>query len=171
MIFKLLEKKQIQEFKQLMIEAFQYGYESYTKKKEEQVLPECDIDKSLNNKNAYAYVMVEGEKILGGLIVNIDNEEKMGYLDFIFVRVDCESKGIGQKMWKEIEQRYPNIIKWQTCTPYFDRRNIHFYVNKLKFKIVEYYNRYHKDPNEPSTNDDEFFEDDGGMFEFEKIIK
>ena len=37
------------EFKKLMQEAFQYGFETYTKQKEEQVLPEKDIDECLNN--------------------------------------------------------------------------------------------------------------------------
>ena len=172
MIFKRLEKEQTKEFKELMIEAFQYGYESYTKKKEDQVLPECDIDRSLNNENGHAYVMVDDNKqIFGGLIVNINNDTNINYLDFIFVRVDCESKGIGQRMWQEVEKLYPDTFKWQTCTPYFDKRNIHFYVNKLGFKIVEYYNKYHKDPNEPDIDDDEFFEEDGGMFEFEKVMK
>ena len=172
MIFKRLEQEQVKEFKELMIAAFQYGYESYTKKKEEQVLPEEDIDKSLYNKNSHAYVMVDDDnKILGGLIVNINTDTNINYLDFIFVRVDSESKGIGQKMWKEVEKLYPATLKWQTCTPYFDQRNIHFYVNKLGFKIVEYYNSHHKDPNEPVQENDEFFEEDGGMFEFEKVMK
>ena len=166
MIFKKLGQEQVKEFKRLMIEAFQYGYESFTKKAEDQVLPEGDIDNSLNNKNGHAYVMVDDNNmILGGLIVNINNETNINYLDFIFVRVDSESKGIGQRMWEEVEKLYPATLKWLTCTPYFDQRNIHFYVNKLGFKIVEYYNRYHLDPHEPDI------EDDGGMFEFEKVMK
>ena len=73
-------------------------------------------------------------------------------------------------MWRKVEKRYPQTIKWQTCTPYFEKRNIHFYVNKLGFKIVEYYNSHHKDPNEPAEENDEFFEEDGGMFEFEEAL-
>ena len=58
--------------------------------------------------------------------------------------------------------------KWITCTPYFDVRNIHFYVNKLKFHIIEFWNKYNPDPNIP----DNFIGDVGeGMFEFEKVIK
>ncbi len=37
-------------------------------------------------------------------------------------------------------------IVWETGTPYFERRNIHFYVNKCGFHIVEYYNEKHPDP-------------------------
>lgn len=73
-------------------------------------------------------------------------------------------KGIGQAIWKEIENIYSKTKLWKTCTPYFDKRNIHFYVNKLKFKIVEYYNEKHPDPNMP----EDIYEEDNGMFEFEK---
>ena len=59
---------------------------------------------------------------------------------------------------------YPNTKIWKSCTPYFDKRNIHFYVNKLKFKIVEYYNEKHPDLN----MEEDIYEEDDGMFEFEK---
>ena len=42
------------------------------------------------------------------------------------------------------------------------------HVNKLKFHIVEFWNKYNPDPNMP----DDFNGDRGeGMFEFEKIMK
>lgn len=36
-------------------------------------------------------------------------------------------------------------------TPYFEKRNIHFYVNQCGFKIVEFFNEYHRDPNRVSN--------------------
>ena len=66
-----------------------------------------------------------------------------------------------------IEKLYPNTEIWKTCTPYFDKRNIHFYVNKLKFHIVEYLNEKYPDKNRP---EDTYLEDDG-MFVFEKYMK
>lgn len=59
-----LRKQDIQEFKKLMIESFQYGYESVYGKSKEQILAETDIDNDLNNKNSYAYEMIEDDKIL-----------------------------------------------------------------------------------------------------------
>ena len=48
------------------IDAFQYGFESYTKQKEEQVLSEADINNSLSDSNGYAYEMVDdNDEILG----------------------------------------------------------------------------------------------------------
>lgn len=167
-----LRKEDEKEFKKLMIDAFQFGFESYTKKKEEQVLPECDIDNSLNDPKGIGYEMIDEDgTILGGAIVTI-NDTNINNLDFLFVRIDMESHGIGKLLWDEIEKLHPETIKWQTCTPYFDQRNIHFYVNKLKFHIVEYYNKYHIDPHmDYSEQNDECFEEDGGMFEFEKVMK
>ena len=164
-----LRKEDVIEFKKLKQEAFQYGFESYTKQKEEQVLPEKDIDECLNNPNGHAYEMIDDDgSILGGSIVNVDPETQNNHLDFLFVKVGVQSKGIGQKIWTEIESLYPEIKKWITCTPYFDVRNIHFYVNRLKFQITEFWNKYHPDPNMP----DDFIGDNSeGMLEFEKIMK
>ena len=82
-------------------------------------------------------------------------------------KVGVQSKGIGQAIWKEIEKIYPNIKVWETCTPYFDKRNIHFYVNRLGFHIVEYFNEKHPDPNMQL----DCYEEDDGMFRFEKVMK
>ena len=53
----------------------------------------------------------------------------------------------------------------ETCTPYFEKRNIHFYVNKCGFHIVEFWNEKNPDPNMPTD-----FVGDGneGMFRFQK---
>ena len=160
-----LKNEDIQEFKNLMIEAFQYGYESYCGKDKEQVLPKKDIDDDLKKKNSFAYEMIDNNEIVGGAIVTINEKTNKNYLDFLFVKVGVQSKGIGKKIWDKIEKMYPNTKVWGTCTPYFDKRNIHFYVNKLKFKIVKY--SYKPE----SKEEREMFLDDGGMFEFEKIMK
>ena len=69
-----LRKEDVKEFKQLMIDAFQCGYESVYGKSEEQILPENDIDNDLNNKNSYAYEMIENNQIVGGVVVTINKE-------------------------------------------------------------------------------------------------
>lgn len=159
-----LKSEDTQIFKNYMQEAFQFGYESVYGKSEELILPEQDIDRSLNNPKCEAFEMTDSNgEILGGAVVEI-NADKINHLDFLFVRVGIQSKGIGQAIWKEIENTYPDTKIWKTCTPYFDKRNIHFYVNKLKFKIVEYYNDKYPDPNSPNDVYSEF----DGMFMFEK---
>ena len=43
---------------------------------------------------------------------------------------------MGYRAWQAIEQAYPATRVWVTHTPYFEKRNIHFYVNKCDFKIA-----------------------------------
>lgn len=158
-----LRKEDISRFKKCMQDSFQYGYESVYGKSSNIILPSKDIDESLNNKNSYAYEMIDNDEIIGGVIVTINND-KHNCLDFLFVKVGVQSKGIGQTIWKKIEELYPNTKVWETCTPYFDKRNIHFYVNKLGFHIVKYFNEKNPDPNRPV----DCYEKDDGMFKFEK---
>jgi len=162
-----LRKENIEEFKKLMQDAFQYGYESIYGKDKEQVLPDKDINDNLKNPNSYAYEMIDNNELVSGVIVTIDNKSNHNHLDFLFVKVGVQSKGIGQTIWKEIEKLYPNTKVWETCTPYFDKRNIHFYVNRLGFHIVEYFNEKHPDINRPQ----DCYKEDDGMFRFEKVMK
>lgn len=159
-----LKEEDVVNLKKYMQESFQYGYESVYGIDKSQVLPEKDIDESINNPKCHSYEMVDdNNEILGGVIVEI-NDDNINHLDFLFARVGVQNKGIGQAIWEEIEKIYSDTKVWKTCTPYFDKRNIHFYVNKLKFKIIEYYNEKHPDPNMP----EEIYKEDNGMFEFEK---
>lgn len=89
----------------------------------------------------------------------------------LFVSPNVHSKGIGYAAWCEIEKMYPQVKLWGTVTPYFEQRNIHFYVNRCGFHIVEFFNKHHPDPNETDSMDEEIdsqFRD--GMFRFEKRI-
>ena len=86
-----------------------------------------------------AYAAVEDDCIVGGAIVQINPETHHHHLDFLYVKHGVQSKGIGQAIWAAIEQLHPETIIWETGTPYFEKRNIHFYVNKCGFHIVEYY--------------------------------
>ena len=90
-----------------------------------------------------------------------------------FVFSEYHSQGIGLAAWQAVETLYPETKVWETGTPYFEQRNIHFYVNKCGFHIVEFYNRHHPDPHRPWV---EFLaEADApggeGFFRFEKVMK
>ena len=41
--------------------------------------------------------------------------------------------------------------------PYFEVRNIHFYVNKCGFHIVEFFNERHPDPSDPDMDKERSF--------------
>ena len=112
-----LRKKDSVKFKKLMQDAFQYGYESVCGEIDELILPNKDIDENLKNPNSYAYEMIDNDEIVGGVIVTIDEKTNHNHLDFLFVKVGVQSKGIGQAIWQEIENLYPNTKVWETCTP------------------------------------------------------
>lgn len=135
--------------------------------KDEDVLPEEDIYDSLNTEGAKGYVVIKEGEIVGGAIVVINDITNINYLDFLYVKVGHQGKHIGQYIWREIEKRYPDTVVWKTCTPYFDKRNIHFYINCCGFSAVEFFDRFHPDNNKPAIEEDDCFD---GMFLFEKSI-
>lgn len=51
--------------------------------------------------------------------------------------VDSIGKGYSTQAWQLIEESFPDTIVWETVTPYFEKRNIAFYLKKCGFKIVD----------------------------------
>ncbi|WP_352397552.1 GNAT family N-acetyltransferase [[Clostridium] aminophilum] len=165
MDFKLVpvEDSDLADYKHDMQEAFQLGAASLEKDLDEEILPESHIDKSLNAKGSLAYKAVVDGQMCGGAIVIIDGSH--GHLDFLYVKNEIQSNGIGQQIWNAIEYEHPEVTHWETCTPYFDTRNLHFYINCCGFSAVEFYNPKHIDPNAPEGDDGKDM-----FFKFEKII-
>ena len=162
-----MTEKDIPTFKKDIQEAFQKGFEAAFGKTDETVLPEKDIDCSLNSKGTVAYKAVVDGEFVGGAVVAIDEETQHNHLDLLYTRYGVQTKGIGFRIWSEIERLYPETKVWETCTPYFERRNIHFYVNKCGFRITKFINEKNPDPDLPEG----FIGDGGeGMFVFEKIM-
>ena len=64
---------------------------------------------------------------------------------------------------------HPEIKVWETITPYFEKRNIHFYVNRCGFHIVEFWNKYQHGPAVPEEEEGHWSMDDE-MFVFRKVI-
>ncbi len=168
-----VEEKDLPQFKADMQEAFQLGAIEgmYEGDMEEPVLPEEDILLSLSKEGAVAYKAVDEEgNLLGGAIVVINEKTKENHLDFLYVKHGIQSRGIGKFIWFSLEKRYPDTKVWKTCTPYFEKRNIHFYVNVCHFHIVEFFHAGHPDPNELDANREEMEGDEDGMFAFEKRV-
>ena len=162
-----IEERDLPQYKSDMQEAFQKGFEKDFGKTDEVILPEEDIDRSLQAKGAIAYKAVVDGTMVGGAIVVINEESQHNHLDFLYVKHGTQSQGVGKQMWDEIEILHPKTNVWETCTPYFEKRNIHFYVNKCGFHIVEFWNGKHPDPNMP---EDYCGDGSEGMFRFQKII-
>ena len=88
-----------------------------------------------------AYRIREDGSIVGGLVLKINEETQHNELELV----------------------------WETCTPYFETRNIHFYINKCGFHIVEFFNSHHPEAEAPDEEyGDEPVRDHEGMFRFEK---
>lgn len=128
-----------------------------------QIIARETIEVSINGGEAYR-IVTDGETT-GGLVLKLNGDR--GELELLFVNPAVHSKGIGYAAWCQVEKRYPQVKVWECVTPSFETRNIHFYVNRCGFHIVEFFHRYHPDPNDPEPGE---AAQDGGMFRFVKHI-
>ena len=158
-------------------EAFNYGaLQEFGKlddhfEEDGQIISRKTIERSIDQ--GIAYRIVADGKIVGGAVIRIHGNR--GHLELLFVSPHAHSKGIGYAAWCEIEKRHPEVLVWETVTPYFEKRNIHFYVNRCGFHIVEFFNSHHQNPNEPldepETENGSEEECSSEMFRFEKKMK
>lgn len=154
-------------------EAFNYGaLEEFGRRddhfeEEGEIISRQTIEQSIDDGEAYR-IILNGKKV-GGVVIKVDGER--GDLELLFVSPNVHSKGIGYAAWCEIEKLHPEVKVWETVTPYFEKRNIHFYVNRCGFHIVEFFNSHHHDPNDPYSDKDIDEQFPEGMFRFEKIME
>lgn len=128
---------------------------------EGQIISRETIETVLDSSGSKAYrIIADGEKA-GGIVVSVNGDR--GELELLFTLPRLHSKGIGYAAWRETERLYPHVRVWETVTPYFEQRNIHFYVNRCGFHIVEFFNSHHPDPDQTEDMGD-------GMFRFEKVM-
>ena len=134
-------KDELANFKQGLHEAFLKGLKDSFPEHENpiEIAPvpqEEDVEKMLA---AIYHLVMNGEK-QGGVVLKI-NESQHNEVVFLYTNANAYDKGIGTKAWQAIEAAYPLTKVWELYTPYFEKRNIHFYVNKCGFKIVEFLHR------------------------------
>jgi hypothetical protein len=154
-------------------EAFNYGaLEEFGLRddhfeEDREIISRETIDQSIDDGEAYR-IMQDGQPV-GGVVIRVNGMH--GDLDLLFVSPRVHSKGIGYAAWCAVECLHPEVTVWETVTPYFEKRNIHFYVNRCGFHIVEFFNSHHPDPNDQDAAEqiDEQFPD--GMFRFEKRME
>ncbi len=133
----------------------------------DEIISRQEIEAAQQAEKAHSLQIEQNGKLVAGAVVRIDGQTQCNSLDLFFVCVGQHGKGIGLQAWQEIERRYPQTRVWETHTPHFEKRNIHFYVNKCGFKIVEFYREKHPVP--PEHNNGEYSLDE--MFRFEKKMK
>ena len=159
-----LESSDREQFVRDNQEAFRYGATEEFGLRDDhfeepgEIISRETIEKSIDSGDAYRIML--GGRPVGGAVVSVKGSR--GDLQLLFVSPGEHSKGIGYQAWQAIERQYPQVRVWETCTPYFEKRNIHFYVNRCGFHITEYFHGRHRDPNSPDENDE--------MFHFEKVM-
>ena len=146
-------------------EAFNYGALEEFGQRDDHFEEYCEIISYDTISRAIAegtaFRIMQDNKPVGGVVIRTEYDH--GELKLLFVSSAVHSKGIGYATWCEIEAMHPEITVWETVTPYFEKRNIHFYVNRCGFHIVEYFNEHHCAPDD---KDGELFD----MFRFEKLL-
>lgn len=146
-------------------EAFNYGaLEEFGRRDDHldedgQIIPRKVIEDSIDSGEAYR--IIKSDETVGGLVIRTNGDK--GELELLFVSPKKHSKGVGYAAWSLVEKMHPEVRVWETCTPYFETRNIHFYVNKCGFHVVEFFSKYHPDPKGDDDNEE--------FFRFEKIIE
>lgn len=154
-------------------EAFKYGaLEEFGRRddhfeEDEQIISRETIEASIDGGEAYR-IMQDGKPV-GGVVIKVDEER--GDLDLLFVSPKAHSKGIGYAAWCAVEKKHPEVRVWETVTPCFEKRNIHFYVNRCGFHIVELYNSHYPDLNDPDMAEQTDEQLPDGMFRFEKVMR
>lgn len=166
-----LRQIDVPEFKLRLQRAFAAAVVEQFGPQEGDVITGEEIEESLSDPRCEALKVMRGDVWVGGAVVMIDEGTQNNSLELFFIDLAEHGKGIGTAAWEAIEKRYPKTKVWRLVTPYFEKRNIHFYVNKCGFKIVEFYNSCNPDPRmspmEPSESPFPGFEED---FLFEKVM-
>lgn len=144
------------------LEEFELRDDHY--EEDEQIISRETIEQSIDSGETYR--IIQDDNPVGGVIIKVDGDR--GDLEILFVSPKAHSKGIGYAAWCAVERMHPEVKVWETVTPYFEKRNIHFYVNRCGFHIVEFYNSHHPDPNDPDMAEEKNEQFPEGMFRFEK---
>ncbi len=76
------------------------------------------IERSIDGGEAYR-IMQDGKPV-GGVVIRVDGAR--GDLDLLFVSPKVHSKGIGYAAWCAVEKLHPEVVVWETVTPYFEKR-------------------------------------------------
>lgn len=109
---------------------------------------ERDYNESLYSDNPHVYYFYLNGRNIGGAMFEIDKENKRSHVDTLYINDNAHGQGIGTKVW-------------ELHTPYFEKRNIHFYINKCNFHITGFY----KEMVDVNGVEKEF-----EFFKFEKIM-
>ena len=136
-----------------------------------EIISRKTIERCIDAPDTEVYRIVAEGKRVGGVILKINKETNRNELEILFVSPEEHTKGIGYGAWLAVEALHPETKVWKTCTPYFEKRNIHFYVNKCGFQIDEFWCEYFQPTHQPCDEDHDPNEGPDEMFRFVKVMK
>lgn len=170
-ILQPVRQSELEPFKVMLQEAFAIAVVEIFGEQNEPIPSDEELEASFHAPGTIIYHVVWEGQPVGGAVLSINCETHHNSLDLFFISAKYHGQGIGQAAWKAIERQYPETLVWNTVTPYFEKRNIHFYVNKCGFKIIEFWNEHHPEPHrseiEGESNLPAGCEED---FYFEKVM-
>lgn len=159
--------------KEKMMESFSIAAIERFGEKEDERSPHADelerayrLGKAHHSTGYKVYCIMKDGAAVGGAVLIINEESQHNKLDLFFIFKEYLNQGLGAAAWEVIEREHPKTVVWELVTPYFEKRNINFYINKCGFHIVKYFNKYHPDPLAPFPSNEE--DDDDGYFLFMK---
>ena len=137
-----------------------------------EIISRKTIERCIDAPDSETYRIQYNGKNVGGVILKINKDTHHNELEILFVSPEEHTKGIGYGAWKAVEALHPETLVWETCTPYFEKRNIHFYVNKCGFQIDQFWCE-HFAPTQKMPDDEECDPNEGPdeMFHFVKVMK
>ena len=137
-----------------------------------EIISRKTIERCIDDPKSETYRIVLDGRNVGGVILKIDRETSRNELEILFTLPGEHSKGIGYGAWLAVEALHPETLVWETCTPYFEKRNIHFYVNKCGFQIDQFWCKYfHPEYDLPDGGEHDPDEGADEMFRFVKVMK
>ena len=137
-----------------------------------EIISRKTIERCIDAPDSETYRIVADGRRVGGVILKINKETCHNELEILFVSPEEHGRGIGFGAWQAVEALHPETEVWETCTPYFEKRNIHFYVNKCGFKIDQFWCEYFQ-PDHELPDGEECDGDEGPdeMFRFVKEMR
>ncbi|MDW6092122.1 GNAT family N-acetyltransferase [Vibrio rhizosphaerae] len=126
-----------------------------------------DIWSSFQVANTAIYhLLYQGEPV-GGAVLLLNEDTQHHSLEWFFIDLAYHNQGLGLAAWQAIEAAYPATQVWHTATPYFEKRNVSFYLNKCGFHITAFHNRYYPDTHFPADLSDYSPTD---LYEYEYLL-
>lgn len=141
---------EVEEFGRRVQRAFTEGaVQGFGYDLDEPIPSDDDVRSSLDADGVEILQVTQDSEVVGGAVISFGDDRRTNSLDLFFIDGGVRGSGVGARAWRAIEERYPATEVWTTITPYFDTRNLHFYVNKCGFAIVEFFH-----PGHPLPDDD-----------------